>query len=286
MRARWSLVILGCGVASLCAHLVAAGAFSGLRPLSADQQIEPDSPYLGGGAFTDFADLTEAMATGETAEADPVEATEAVEETETAETVPEEIPDPADMAETDPPEIVPDSPEMAPVADAVADTVTDEIAVIPTPTADIRPRERTRPEEPKPEPATRQKPAEKKKAAPQKTEPARKAAKPAPKTGASRGSTSQGDASSAGTSTAARTYPAEVQRRIARTRQRRSGAPGRVVVAFSVNGSGGLTGLSIAQSSGKSSTDQAALDHIRRAAPFPAPPAGARRNFRIPVSVK
>lgn len=277
MRARWSLVILGCGVASVCAHLVAAGAFSGLRPLSADQAVAPDSPYLGGGAFTDFADLTEAMAVEDTAEADPVEATEAVEETETAETVPEDIPDPADPAG-----IVPDSPEMA------ADTVTDEMAAIPAPAADVRPRARARPEEPKParKPATRQKPAEKKKAAPKPAEPARKAARPAQKTGTARGSTSQGDAPRAGSSTAAKSYPAQVQRKIARTRQRRSGAPGRVVVAFSVNGSGGLTGLSIAQSSGKSSTDQAALDHIRRAAPFPAPPAGARRSFRIPVSVK
>ena len=82
--------------------------------------------------------------------------------------------------------------------------------------------------------------------------------------------------SASGTGNAkASTYPGLVQRKIARTRQKPSSGKGSVIVYFSVTGSGALAGVSIARSSGNAAADAAAVDHICRSAPFPAPPAGA-----------
>ncbi len=78
---------------------------------------------------------------------------------------------------------------------------------------------------------------------------------------------------------AASNYPGEVLRRIQRTRQARSPARGLVLVSFTVGYNGGLASVVVARSSGHSGLDQTALDHIRRAAPFPPPPAGAQRQF-------
>lgn len=78
---------------------------------------------------------------------------------------------------------------------------------------------------------------------------------------------------------AASNYPGEVLRRIQRTRQARSPARGAVLVAFTVGSNGGLASVSVARSSGHAGLDQTALDHIRRAAPFPPPPAGAQRQY-------
>ncbi len=81
-------------------------------------------------------------------------------------------------------------------------------------------------------------------------------------------------------------YPGLVYRKIQRTRQKRVGGRGSVRVRFSVSSSGGLAGISVAKSSGSRKIDQAAVAHIRRAAPFPAPPKGARRSFTIPIDIR
>lgn len=78
---------------------------------------------------------------------------------------------------------------------------------------------------------------------------------------------------------AASNYPGEVLRRIQRVRQTRSPARGRVLVSFSIADGGGLSAISVARSSGNAALDRVALDHIRRAAPFPPPPSGAQRQF-------
>jgi protein TonB len=78
---------------------------------------------------------------------------------------------------------------------------------------------------------------------------------------------------------AASNYPGEVLRRIQRTRQARSPARGQVLVAFSLASDGALISVSVARTSGHAGLDQIALDHIRRAAPFPPAPAGAQRQF-------
>lgn len=74
-------------------------------------------------------------------------------------------------------------------------------------------------------------------------------------------------------------YPGEVMRRIQRVRQARVRARGTAVVAFTIADGGALASASLSRASGNTELDQAALDHIRRAAPFPAPPPGAQRRF-------
>jgi periplasmic protein TonB len=81
-------------------------------------------------------------------------------------------------------------------------------------------------------------------------------------------------------------YAGLVQRKIARTRQRPAGGRGNVVISFSISSSGGLASASVARSSGISAVDAAALDHIRRSAPFPAPPQGAQTRFQVPVTIR
>lgn len=85
---------------------------------------------------------------------------------------------------------------------------------------------------------------------------------------------------------AASNYPGKVYAKIRRTRQRSAGGRGTVRVSFSIAGNGGLAGISVAASSGTAAVDRAAVDHIRRAAPFPAPPPGAQTQFVIPIEIR
>lgn len=78
---------------------------------------------------------------------------------------------------------------------------------------------------------------------------------------------------------AASSYPGLVLRQITRLRRPRAPDRGTVVVAFQVAGSGALASVTVARSSGSAALDRLALDHIRRAAPFPPPPAGAEVAF-------
>lgn len=54
-----------------------------------------------------------------------------------------------------------------------------------------------------------------------------------------------------------------------------AGEAGSVTIAFNVDGEGNLTGMGVQHSSGFPEVDQAAASAIRRASPFPPPPAGA-----------
>ncbi|WP_439507258.1 TonB family protein [Yoonia sp.] len=128
--------------------------------------------------------------------------------------------------------------------------------------------------------------------APQTAQPA---APPRPtgnaETDAARGSTQaqpQGQATAAGAAAApdstggqaaAAAYPGQVLRQITRLRPQRAPARGIVLVRFAISASGALADVSVAQSSGSAALDRLALDHIRRAAPFAAPPAGAQMAF-------
>lgn len=88
-----------------------------------------------------------------------------------------------------------------------------------------------------------------------------------------------GAAASAAGNAAASNYPGEVMRRIQRTRQVRTNARGRAIVGFTVATNGALATVSLQRGSGSAELDRIALDHIRRAAPFPPPPHGAQRAF-------
>lgn len=80
---------------------------------------------------------------------------------------------------------------------------------------------------------------------------------------------------------AAANYGNVVMRAISRTRRENTRARGTAVVSFRVGASGQLSSVGIAQSSGDATLDQIAVNHVRRAAPFPAPPVGAQTSFSI-----
>ncbi len=61
---------------------------------------------------------------------------------------------------------------------------------------------------------------------------------------------------------------------------------GVAIVSFSIGASGEVAGVSIAQSAGDAILDAEALATVRRASPFPPPPAGAPRTFSAPLSFR
>jgi protein TonB len=73
-------------------------------------------------------------------------------------------------------------------------------------------------------------------------------------------------------------YPAEAKRKKLR---------GEVQVAFTVSAGGGVGGVRVVRSSGSPVLDKAAVETVRRAAPFPAIPEGAGRSswpFTVPLA--
>lgn len=82
---------------------------------------------------------------------------------------------------------------------------------------------------------------------------------------------------------AASNYPGKVMKKISGVPKPRVGSKGTSVVAFTISPGGGLSTISLARSSGSSRLDRAALQVVQRAAPFPPPPAGARRSYSINI---
>lgn len=82
---------------------------------------------------------------------------------------------------------------------------------------------------------------------------------------------------------AAAAYPNAVMRRISRTRRENTRLRGVAVVAFRVGSGGQLISVGIARSSGSDELDRIAVDHVRRAAPFPPPPPGAQTSFNVQI---
>lgn len=83
---------------------------------------------------------------------------------------------------------------------------------------------------------------------------------------------------------AASNYPGLVNQHLARVRRPSLNRRGTVRISFKLTASGGLASLSVGRSSGSARVDRAGLDMVRRAAPFPRPPAGASRSFSIPIA--
>ena len=84
---------------------------------------------------------------------------------------------------------------------------------------------------------------------------------------------------------AASNYPGLVMRRIQRAK-RRANVRGEAIVAFRIGPGGGLAGVSLARSSGSARLDEIAVAQVRRAAPFPPPPSGARTSFTVRIKGK
>lgn len=87
-------------------------------------------------------------------------------------------------------------------------------------------------------------------------------------------------------------YPGKVVSRLRRALRypgaaKRDRLRGETHVRFTVSQNGGVSGLSVVRSSGSSVLDQAALETVQRAAPFPAIPPGAGRSswrFTVPLA--
>lgn len=103
---------------------------------------------------------------------------------------------------------------------------------------------------------------------------------------ASRGGSKNGKVGNAAVSN----YPGKVRSKLARAaRSIRAKGSGEVVVAFAVNSSGGVRSARVARSSGIASVDQAALQAVSKASPFPPIPDGAGRStweFSVPLAFK
>jgi TonB family protein len=84
-------------------------------------------------------------------------------------------------------------------------------------------------------------------------------------------------------------YKGLVFGRVARAKRypdsaRARGESGQAIVAFTVDDSGALTSVSLAQSSGFADLDAEALAMVRQVAPFPPPPPGADRSFAAAIA--
>jgi periplasmic protein TonB len=84
---------------------------------------------------------------------------------------------------------------------------------------------------------------------------------------------------------AASNYAGLVMRRIHRAK-RRADVRGEALVRFSITSGGGVAAVSLARSSGSGKLDGIALAQVRRAAPFPPPPPGARTSFTVRIKGK
>ncbi|MCV6592852.1 MAG: TonB family protein [Silicimonas sp.] len=78
-------------------------------------------------------------------------------------------------------------------------------------------------------------------------------------------------------------YAGKVHRKIQRVRKPRVSGRAKVWIRFSIKPNGGLASISLVKGSGSARLDRAALQVIRKAAPFPKPPPGAQRSFKIPI---
>jgi protein TonB len=162
-----------------------------------------------------------------------------------------------------------------------------DVPVAQEPAADT-PRPQTRPPPP-PGPEPEAQPQTEPAAAPRSTPQgnADRSAQAGTSSGRTEGSATrqQGDTGAAPGPTAREIarYPQEVNRHLSRLRRPNSRFTGMTVVGFTIAGNGGLASISIVRSSGDAAFDDLALQHIRRAVPFPAPPAGAQTSYSVSV---
>lgn len=266
-------------VGSLLALSVAAAPGEGVAEQAVLLDLAPAvQPSIS--AVTDFApDVTDAPPSLAQAAAPPPDAPDLPTETDDTPSVeaPAAVAQPiADAAPNLPPPPQPLPPTK--VAEAPAPDPVPVAKAVRKPAAKAKPAQK-----PKPKAAPKAVKAATAKAKPA-TKPPKKAkpsVEPAAKAAAA-GGASKPKASKAGGGKGATnpaTYGTAVMKKIKSTRKQSAPAKGAVVVGFSIASDGGLKSVQVVSSSGHSGLDKVALDHIRRAQPFPAPPEGAPRNF-------
>ena len=216
-------------------------------------------------------------------------------------------PQPQEVAELQPTEIQPEVTEIAPVDPIVSEPIEElvvpssevEIAAVPVPELKplIEPEEEIKPV---PE-VKKEKPVKKVERKKPKQKVVRKAGeKGTAKANATKGEVDgsadvktasvggqkKGNSSRAGNA-AVSNYPGKVRNKINRAKRgARHGERGTVVVSFVVGASGQASGIRVARSSGSAALDQAAVETVRRAAPFAKIPESAGRSswgFDVPI---
>jgi protein TonB len=203
----------------------------------------------------------------EVAEATPAETTEA-QRTDPTQTTPRMT----EALTPEPPDQAAKAPPLKTLEAATENAVTESLRPTVRPE---RPPEPVRRVEKKPEPRQTQSGNARENAVAGTAQGSRRAT-------ANRQSGNAGRSAQAGNAAAAN-YQGQVMQRINRTRKPRVATRGAALVRFSIAGNGGLGGVSIARSSGSTRLDTAAVQMIRRAAPFPPPPPGAQTSFTITI---
>ncbi len=288
----------GAAVFSLATHgVVLATLFGGNPP-------ETQLDLIEGGASVEVALLGDAfeetLQSG--AVSDVVEPTEDLpEEVQPAETQPVEdvaptqeitAEEPHDLTATEADVILP--AEEMPTLQVAEAVVTASVAPVETVVPEEKPEEPKKEKVEKPEP--KKEPVKKKKVTRKKAgdqgEQAQNQVK-GKQDGQENGNSSAANGNSRATEVGnanMENYGGKIRKRITRrfkvpAAARRDGVSGTATVRFTLTSNGNLTRVSIAGSSGSPAIDEAAVDAVRRAAPFPAFPAGApsSESFIVPM---
>ena len=195
-----------------------------------------------------------------------------------------DLPDPAEA--TDPAAILPEEalrPTLAaaavPLPPELDTPVASDLSLPkPEPKPEAKPEPKRKPEA-KPEPKPKAEATRERKRDEPRTEKAAPTKEPATeKPAAAKSATSAGaKAKGGGLSPAA--YAKAVLKKVRATKRKSGAGKGTVIVGFTIAPDGGLASVQVLQSSGNAALDEVALGHIRRSAPFPAPPAGAQPGY-------
>ena len=264
------------GLGWLAAGVSAAAILSGAAALALTAQRAP-GPAI-------FLDLSQAVpaAAAVAAVADP--APRVVDEAPALDA-------PAAAAEAAPPppgaEAAPDLPQAVALPATLPDLpVVADLALPPPPQTPVPETAPEKPVEPKvarvePEPKPEPKPEEpRQESAPKKpadAAPAKIRAKVAAASAATATKASARAVAGGGVSPAS--YAKAVMKKVRATKKKKGAGRGAVVVGFTIAANGGLASVQVVRSSGNAALDQVGVDHIRRSAPFPAPPAESQRSF-------
>ncbi|WP_120499741.1 TonB family protein [Roseovarius sp. EL26] len=221
-----------------------------------------------GSSFTD-------LVTGVETAAEVIETVEPVEPTVVEPSQPETI-----EVRPETPDISPDATSLVPIAQPVsADQTADLLQPIKEQSTKTRPKKKVKQSEPhaKPKPETR------KSSKGNANKNANAGGASSSKTAQSNGGAATRPKGGKAGNAAASNYPGKVMKKISRVSRPRVGHKGAAVLSFKIATNGSIGTLSIASSSGSQKLDKAALAVLRRAAPFPRPPAGARTSFTIKI---
>ncbi|MFD2238901.1 energy transducer TonB [Aureimonas populi] len=210
---------------------------------------------------------------------------------------PEPVPEPVEpppLPEPEPEIVEPEpqieeplpEPEPEPAPEEIPEPPAEAEAVINVPVPTIRPtpppRRQAQREEPRRQETRREQPRRQEATPPRQQQQRRQA--PAPSAASQGQQSRQASQGASSSSVSPARWQQQVQARLNRfKRPPRGGGRGTVQVAFTISGSGAASGVRLARSSGNANLDQAALQLVQRASPFPAPPGGRSISLTVPI---